>query len=893
MMKKLLLTIVLLLVCGDCHAQGWPGYLSGGGSSWQTPGSLSGLTLGTSTSVTNPQRSGDATTGFYSAATGTVAVEGASIEAMQWNTVASGVDYLSITPGLSGTPPLIAGAGSTSGQSIEINPNGGPVLIGTSSPLSGSSGTALQVTKHILLAVNGTNDCIQGTTSSGSQANIFCIDSSNDAEFFNPGGSYKWLNATQSAADMLLSNSGALTIGTPGTSGITGTLALSNGTTSGANTTIAPSGSTTTAWTLTLPTSGGTTGYVLQTNGSGTTSWVAQSGGGSGTVNSGTAGQLAYYASSTTTISGNADANISSGTLTLGVASTTLGALIEEGSTSGAVTIEPQATAGTWTLELPTSGGTSGYALQTNGSGVASWSANANAYTVEAGPSATTAVALSQRYKRWVDVSEYGAVANGSTSDCTDVQNAINDNPTANIYFPIELGSGHYWLPCQITLTNSSGDNFQGNLISDGAELDFSGAGGASTDTDAAMKNGIVAYPTTNGAGGDTTGWNGTNAVGGYVTGFYLNCPSHGACLHVGNSIDLKIEHNLFNGGRYGFVAETSIGIEIDKNIFLNQINAGVGMLYTSNSNIYYESSPPSTNWDDDINIHDNSFSSTVAGGLAFILDAGSQSERIRHIYGNHFFSGSTSDIQYGYISRNAQPDVESNWFENINYPVRMIASNSNEGGSTTTLTGVTAAEPSGTWQIGSLPDGYSYGGIYKNNYFQGGKIDLNLSGVTAGPVIIGANVTNGCQSSGYHIYSVQGGKQIVDLGDKIISGSCSYLSNSYGGYLSLAGLTADTTGDLTLNSVIHGGTTFSVASGCGTVGSKTGGATAGSFTAGQASCLPVLSLPTAPNGWRCSANDLTHPSDAFTQTASSATSCTLSATVTSGDTVQFEAQGY
>jgi len=71
-------------------------------------------------------------------------------------------------------------------------------------------------------------------------------------------------------------------------------------------------------WTMTLPTSGGTSGYVLGTDGTGITNWVAQTGGGggSGTVNSGLANQLAYYAANgTAQDSGFADNYIASAEL--------------------------------------------------------------------------------------------------------------------------------------------------------------------------------------------------------------------------------------------------------------------------------------------------------------------------------------------------------------------------------------------------------------------------------------------------------------------------------------------------------------------------------------------------------------------------------------------------
>ena len=79
---------------------------------------------------------------------------------------------------------------------------------------------------------------------------------------------------------------------------------------------------------------------------------------GSGTVQSGTAGQLTWYPSSTNVVGGNSNANISNGTLTLGTANATLGALILEGSSSGAVTLTPQTTAGTPTITYGTSSGT-------------------------------------------------------------------------------------------------------------------------------------------------------------------------------------------------------------------------------------------------------------------------------------------------------------------------------------------------------------------------------------------------------------------------------------------------------------------------------------------------------------------------------------------------------
>lgn len=102
-----------------------------------------------------------------------------------------------------------------------------------------------------------------------------------------------------------------------------------------------------------------------------------------------------------------------------------------------------------------------------------------------------------------------------------------------------------------------------------------------------------------------------------------------------------------------------------------------------------------------------------------------------------------------------------------------------------------------------------------------------------------------------------------------------------------------DARGLVTFNGEIANGTPFVVASGCGTTGAVSGGTTAGSFTAGATSCVPVITLPNAPHGWICKANDLTNPGDVFTQTGSSVTSCTMSATVTSSDNILLEARGF
>ncbi len=126
----------------------------------------------------------------------------------------------------------------------------------------------------------------------------------------------------------------------------------------------------------------------------GTGNWSQPPSGGSGTVNSGTAGQMAYYATSTTAVSGNANATISNGALTLGVSTSVLGTLILSGNTSGAITIQPQAASGTWNFNLPVTAGTSGYVLTSAGGGSSPMTWTAAGTGTVTGPGSSTDTAL-------------------------------------------------------------------------------------------------------------------------------------------------------------------------------------------------------------------------------------------------------------------------------------------------------------------------------------------------------------------------------------------------------------------------------------------------------------------------------------------------------------------
>ena len=95
----------------------WTALTGGGGGGGSS-------NLGTSTSAASPLISGDATSGFYTPAASTVAVTAGGVEVVQWNTLASGVDYLSVTPGKSGTAPSMAIAGTTTNQGLRLSTAG-------------------------------------------------------------------------------------------------------------------------------------------------------------------------------------------------------------------------------------------------------------------------------------------------------------------------------------------------------------------------------------------------------------------------------------------------------------------------------------------------------------------------------------------------------------------------------------------------------------------------------------------------------------------------------------------------------------------------------------------------------------------------------------------------
>lgn len=388
---------------------------------------------------------------------------------------------------------------------------------------------------------------------------------------------------------------------------------------------------------------------------------------------------------------------------------------------------------------------------------------------------------INEKLSDFISVKDFGAVGDGVADDTSAIQASIDANQTATIFFP----KGTYVVSSAILLTDASGHNFQGNLIGENATINFTNSGSAN-DTDANMQNGLQAYPVTNGAGGDTTGLRYST-----IQGFIFNGPTHGASVRLANSFQITFQDNQTNNSRYGLVTECCINTKVLNNTFSTYTNAGYGMIMSNNTAyIWYGSATPASSyWNDSPLIQGNGFGTTATNQpLAHILDHGSQAENIRLIQNNFFISsgavgGGQYGTEYGYVARNANPTFQRNWFENINYPIRILNTNANEGGGN--LYGVLAAEPSGTYAISNFPDGYSTNGIFKGNYFSKSYQDLNVNGITQ-YCEIGENFTQAMSNNGTHLLTTNP-TVVVDSGDSVTGvGTFTYKNMAYNTYCPL-----------------------------------------------------------------------------------------------------------
>jgi hypothetical protein len=267
--------------------------------------------------------------------------------------------------GSAGALVTFNGAGGTPSSVTLTNATGFPYATGGTGVIPNGNTTAASAnTLSAIVARDGSGNFTAGTITAALTGNA----STATALAANP---------TDCAADnyaTTIAANGNLTCATVTNAGLAGSIALSKLATQAADSVVQnATGGSAAPTAVAMPTSGtngcagGSNALTYNTT---THAWGCNTISGSGTVNSGTSGQLAYYASSTAAVSGNAQMNISGSTLTLGVAASTTGGLSLTGATSGTVNILPNATAGTYNFNLPQTAGTAGQVL-TSGGGAA------------------------------------------------------------------------------------------------------------------------------------------------------------------------------------------------------------------------------------------------------------------------------------------------------------------------------------------------------------------------------------------------------------------------------------------------------------------------------------------------------------------------------------------
>ncbi len=352
-----------------------------------TLSTMNNVTIGGSTpaaaTFTTASATGQVASGVSGSSIGSYALSGNSSGTILIKPQAASGTYnfnMPITAGSSGFPLLSGGGGAS------------PMTWGS---LSGNTSTFATTTGSLTSGHVATFDA-SGNLQDGGAPNTGVINSGTAGQMTYYAGTGTTLSGNANATI----SSGAMTLGVTGAAA--GSVILA-GSSTGA---VTIKGSTTTVGTFNfnLPTTAGTANGPLLSGGGGATamSWGTISGtttkfgtvtgsltngnclaadasgnlidngspcgtGGSGTVTSGTATQLAYYASSTNAVASNSALTVVGGALTLGVPTTTQGQLKLSGSTTGTITITGQAAAGTYEFDLPTTAGSAGQVLTSAG----------------------------------------------------------------------------------------------------------------------------------------------------------------------------------------------------------------------------------------------------------------------------------------------------------------------------------------------------------------------------------------------------------------------------------------------------------------------------------------------------------------------------------------------
>lgn len=339
-------------------------------------------------------------------------------------------------------------------------------------------------------------------------------------------------------------------------------------------------------------------------------------GGGSGTVSSGTAGQLGYYATSSNVISGlsqignsyinwtsmtaaNQSVNWGSGAqYAASWNSTTSGVgglkMFDSGGINWVSIAAPSSIPASVTWTLPSTDGSKGQGFYTNGSGTLAWTSNV------------------------INVKTYGATGDGSTDDTTAIQNAMNAAAgTAILYFP--KPATYYKVTSTLRLLSNltiRGDNSKIHMPAQANEASinaiFDTNNGATTSNVDISGLYVESANTVTGTGNNSTGYY-DGATTSFVMGFNLH-----------NTSDIRIHDCTLDALAYGLKIDTTL----NTHLFFNNLK-----IINSGTNIYGS------------NITDAYFGNMY-------LDSTSYTATNGHLH-NFYFETTVQDIYFNNVSMN------------------------------------------------------------------------------------------------------------------------------------------------------------------------------------------------------------------------------------------------
>lgn len=228
--------------------------------------------------------------------------------------------------------------------------------------------------------------------------------------------------------------------------------------------------------------------------------------------------------------------------------------------------------------------------------------------------------------------------------------------------------------------------------------------------------------------------------------------------------------------------------------------------------------------------------------------------------------------------------------------PISITAGNGSAGATTGGAVSLTAGSggSTGGGGLATVKGGSTASSTSGGAILQAGTV--SSSGIGGTVALTGANGGTTGTGSPVTVTAGNGGSTSGNAGSVTIAAG-TVVSGTAGSILfktaGITRLTIDPSGTSTLlNALISAGTKFT-ATGC-TNSATVGGAIAGQFTSGTTgTCTVVITLPTAPNGWACHADDLTTPANFIGQSAKTTTSCTVQGTTVTNDIIVFSAMAY